>query len=425
MTALVAAVAVPAAGAVVVRVLVSSTALPATPAPTVPAAQRSSEPLPTPPVAAAIGPRISVDLGCADGLDAAGLSAWLARPSPVIGFDNAHVYPLGGSRYLWLVNDAYVDHAGTVTALTQAAYVNNLAIVQVGSCFSALHGGSLESPSEFELGILPDLDSKLFFWPLGGTLVDGQVHVVWAQMLNDHPSPASIDGIVRHPIATWYATYDAETLERLNFRPMPNSGVFPQYGFDVETVGDWTYLFGNSNLLNFSYEGGFFGADHSATRMYVARVPRGRLDELPTYWDGAGWSPDPTASVPISERFALENQMQVAYIEGQWIAVTKEDGFVGRDLVVDVATEPWGPWIEVARSPMDAPRPEFGGTEDPSVIGGADRVAYHPFILPWSEGDVLTIMASATAIPWEEAIDNLEFYRSFVVDIPRPSLSQN
>ena len=71
--------------------------------------------------------------------------------------------------------------------------------------------------------------------------------------------------------------------------------------------------------------------------MWLARVPRGHLDERPKYWTGTGWAQDPSKAEPIDSRYWTENPMQPRFIDGRWVAVTKENGFWGENVAVDVA----------------------------------------------------------------------------------------
>ena len=79
--------------------------------------------------------------------------------------------------------------------------------------------------------------------------------------------------------------------------------------------------------------------------MWLGRVPRGRLDQAPEYWNGSRWVNDRDQAEPVLERYWTENPMQPRYLNGRWVAVTKENGFWGDRLAVDVAADPWGPWL--------------------------------------------------------------------------------
>ena len=247
-----------------------------------------------------------------------------------------------------------------------------------------------------------------FFWPLGGEIgAGGKLYVFWARMQQD-PVPGFLNGIRRHPVETWIGVYDPETFERLQFRRAPNSGVQPQYGFAVQSQGRYSYLFGNSNQLNLEYEGGYDNGPFTATRSYLGRVARGRFLDEPEYYTGTGWSPHPADARPISARYYTENAMQPRLVDGEWVSVTKKNGFLSNLFVIDVADHPWGPWRTVSQRRV---RPEYGSVQ----------VTYQPILLPWRDprGDLI-VMVSQNAADWPHATNHPRFYRPMVFSEPWP-----
>lgn len=352
-------------------------------------------------------PLVARPLTCLPDVSAATLERTFRDPfGPIWGFDNAHVIELGSQRYLWLVHDAFVRYDGIVTNLRQARALANVAILQEGTCFTLLHRGSISTPRAFEPG---DgwVGSSRFFWPLGGEVFGRHVLVFWAEMVQSPLQPAPGDGgILRHPVGTWLAVYDLATLERQHFGPAPNPGVWPQYGFAVASDDEHSYLFGNANLLNPAMNGGLANGPHPATRMYLARVPKGLLFLNPEYWTGSGWSADAAQAAPISQRYWMENTMQPRYLDGEWWSITKEDGFWGLDLVVERAADPWGPWQVVTEFPY---QPRFGAWIQNS---------YQPILLPWRDPDgrLITVI-SQNAHDWLAAVANPPLYRPSAIPV--------
>ena len=226
---------------------------------------------------------VAVDVGCAGGRSASAIDSFLReRVGPVIGWDYQHVYPLGGDRYLWLFQDAFVDHSGTAATLDRASFVHNAALLQQGSCFTLLHRGSTSRPAPFEAGAGGGTLSR-WYWPMGGELSNGRLQVFWAEMVKDGYDPHPPDGLGWHPVRTWLATYDAGSLARLSFVAAADSSASPIYGYAVASDATHTYLFGNTFEQNMVREGGFWNGPHSATYTWLARVPRGRLADAPEY----------------------------------------------------------------------------------------------------------------------------------------------
>ena len=354
--------------------------------------------------------RVRSRLGCADGLTAPELDEFFrVRQGPLLGWDNPHVIELGPNRWLWLVHDTYLDHSGTATDLVDVDHqVQNAAFVQNGRCFAVQHGGTPELRKNFESG-----DARIapahFLWPLGSEVHENKLFVFWAETTTATDPQPNGHGITRYPVATWLATYDVETLKRLSFDPAPNAGIEPIYGFAVSSDDEYSYLFGNTNQLNFWRNGGYENGPHSATRMFLGRVPRGELSEDPEYWHGAGWGSDANSAVPISEKFYAENTMQPQFIDGQWLSVVKRDGFFGAEIWLEVAVDPWGPWVahEIVEH---IPR-----------VSNVAKNSYQPIILPWSDAQAgVSVIVSENAIKWRDALATPSNYRPSVFSMRWP-----
>jgi len=353
--------------------------------------------------------QVATDVGCADDLGSEALDRFLAsRVGPVLGWDYQHVYPLGDDRYLWLFQDAFLDHSGTKVTLDSARFIHNAAMLQDGSCFTLLHRGTAERPLPFEVGDgSVDIRTK-WLWPMGGELVDDRLYVFWAEMVKDPYDPDPPDGLGWHPQQVFLGEYDPETLERRSWGSPRNNGVLPIYGYAVASDETHTYFFGNTFEQNLFREGGFWNGPHSATRMYLSRVPIDKFTEWPEYRTADGWSFAPEDAVPIVDRFYAENPMQPRYLDGQWVAVTAVDGYWGDDLAVDVAAEPWGPWTTVAYGPL-VPR-----DADPKMN------TYHAHLLPWRDdfGSIQITVSNNARNMRRDAWGNPHRYRPMVVYSP-------
>ena len=356
--------------------------------------------------------KVATDVGCA-GTSAPALDGFFAeRVGPVMGWDYQHVYPLGGDRYLWLFQDAFLDRTGTAPGLGSAGFVHNAALVQTGNCFSLQHGGTTEAPLPFEVGDGNGTERATWFWPLGGEVSGDRLWVFWAKMLKDGYDPEPPDGLGWHPVGTYLASYDRTTLTRLSFAPAPNAGASPLYGYSVANDGAYSYLFGNTFEQNLVREGGYGNFPHSATNTWLARVPRGQLWLPPEYRTADGWSPDPSAAVPIRRRFAVEDPVQPRFIAGRWVAVSKVDGYWGEDMVVDTALDPWGPWTTAERVRL-VPRG-----------GDMARNTYHAHLLPWLDrsGNLLVSVSGNARNMLRDAWPFPERYRPMVITRAMPPL---
>jgi len=371
------------------------TAAPATPPPAAPPPQWAAS------VVTTSAGYISTSVGCASGTGAGALDSFFAaRVGPLMGADYQHVVALGGNRYAWFFQDAFVDPSGAATRLDQSFFAHNLLLIQDGKCFTMLHRGTAAKPTSFEPGNGESPLSK-WFWPMGAETSAGQVKMFWAEMAKDPYEPGPGDGLGWHPARLWLATYDANTMKRVAFDPAPNSSVNPMYGYAVANDGAYTYLFGNTFEQNLVREGGFFGGQHSATAMYLGRVPLGQLAATPEYRTAGGWSNNPADARPIVRRYWAENPMQPRFIDGQWVAATKVDGYWGEQLAIDVANHPWGPWTTT----------EYRGLSPRGGDGSMNT--YHAHLLPYRSGGgslIVTVSQNARQMT-ADAFPHPERYR--------------
>jgi len=351
------------------------------------------------------GGYVGTDVGCVTELSAPVLDKFFAdRLGPLLGWDYQHVYAMGDNRYLWLFQDAFIDYSGTVSNLGKARFVHNAAMMQDGLCFTLMYRGSTTSPEPFEPGDGTASVSKKWFWPMGGEMGMGQLWVYWVEMVKDPVDPAPPDGLGWHPNRVWVAAYDQWTLTRTAWMPAQDPSVTPMYGYAVASDNVYSYLFGNTFEQNMTREGGFWKGPHSATKMWLARVPRGQLYARPEYRTADAWSPNRNDAVPISSRFFAENPMQPRFLDGQWVASTKVDGYWGEDLVIDVANDPWGPW-----SPVDYFRLQPRGN-DPI------KNSYHAQVLPYRDklGSLLVVVSNNARNMARDAYPRPDRYRPMV-----------
>lgn len=343
----------------------------------------------------------STNVGCAASTEAGALDAFFSkRVGPLFGADYQHVVPLGGGRFAWFFQDAFIDPTGVAARLDQSHFVHNLLLVQDGACFTMLHRGKFDKPLSFEPGN-GENPIKKWFWPMGAEASGGYLRMFWVEMVRDPYDPGPGDGLGWHPVRTWLATYDARTFQRMSFSLAPNSGAAPVYGYAVASDASYTYLFGNTFEQNLVREGGFFGGQHSGTAMYLARVPLGQLGAAPEYRTDVAWSPNPADARPFVRRYWAENPMQPRYLSGQWVSATKVDGYWGEQLHVEVANNPWGPWTST----------EYRGL---SPRGGDPKMnTYHAHLMPWraANGSLIVSVSQNARLMVRDAFPHPERYR--------------
>lgn len=292
------------------------------------------------------------------------------------GLDALRAFPLPDGRTLWLFQDAFFAPTGRVDTLATARFAHNAALVQTGTCFRALHGPSSTSDRCPNTGTASYVGGALtvncsrWFWPMGGAIdSEGYLAVFYALFGNATGQGANFgaaaDGV-------WLARIDPNTLEVVSFLPAPDDDGTLLYGWSVATDGAFSYLFANSyDQFNVPDR-----TSPAPSRNYLARVPAGRFDLMPEYWNGTSFSPDRSAAQPIASGLPgmggrTPYSMQPRLIDGVWVSVTKLNDWFGADLAVDTAPAPQGPWTRMRTMAM--PTKTIDGTTN----------NYLPHLLPW------------------------------------------
>ncbi len=128
---------------------------------------------PSPSVTAAARPAV-----CLPGATPADLDRlFVSEPGGVVGADYQRAVPLTNDRVLWTFQDAEVRLPAGGTRL-----VHNIGMLQQGSCFTALIGGTPDDPQPW-LFAADTIPFVRWYWPLGAEMgADGRVHVFAAEM---------------------------------------------------------------------------------------------------------------------------------------------------------------------------------------------------------------------------------------------------
>ncbi len=328
---------------------------------------------------------------CLDGTEADDLAGLFGAGRPIIGGDYQRAYPLLTGRVLWLFQDAFLSTSHG------PELVHNAGLLQSGNCFQLLHNGSADSPRPY---LFPELTDRFdrWFWPLGGqTGDDGNLHVFVAEFRERGSR------YLQHsePVATWLVTIDPVDMTVIQQQPAPDPS--PRlFGWSVVSYGEHTYLYAHC-YRQFGWDP-FPFADppfraHDwgcAANVTVGRIPRGQFSTAPEYWNGTTWTREPANAVPV---FPTDdrpvNPVQVAVLDGRFIAVTKIGDWWGDTILLDVATAPQGPWrtyetvtveprCDVCNTyfasivPYDADHQSFLIGRSNNTWGGHDLDHYHP-----------------------------------------------
>jgi hypothetical protein len=350
---------------------------------------------------------------CAAGTDTASLNRLIGNQlGDLVGFDTTRVIALPDGRNVWTVQDAFIAPAGTRASSLRppTGFAHNALIVQQGNCFTTLHGpitpGAQCSVSDASyVGGDQTATCSQWFWPMSGGLDQAnRLTVFYVQMANELGSGAAFPA---HPVAVWVARFNVATLDLISFAPAPVSSASVVYGSAVESDGEFSYLFGWSydqfNLPD--------PTSPSPYAVFVARVPVGRFDQQPTYWDGANWVTNRTRAAPIDVTpDGASNPMQPRLIDGMWISVVKAGEWNGTAVRVDTAPAPEGPWTTVQTV-----------TVPTRTVDGRTNT-YAAQLMPWRSGTGNLVVAISNNA-WQMdplALDNPTLYQPRLFELAAP-----
>ena len=351
---------------------------------------------------------------CEAGTDTAHLNSFIANEmSDLVGFDTPRVIALPDGRNVWAVQDAFISPSpGTRSSTLRppTGFAHNALVVQDGKCFTTLHGPI--TPGEHcavadasYVGADMTATCSHWFWPMGGGLDQlGRLAVFYVEMGNDSGTGAASGA---HPISVWLARFDPATFDLLSFAPAPAPAGDVIFGAAVESDASFSYMFG------WSYDQ-FNLPDPTSpppSQLFVGRVPLGRFDLPPMYWNGAGWVAKRSAAVPIDTApVGATNAMQPRLLDGMWVSVVKPDDWNGSTVRVDVAAAPQGPWT--TWQTVTIPTRTLDGRTN----------TYGAALMPWrSDNGNLVVAISNNAWQMDPlAFDNPTLYQPRLFEVAAP-----
>ena len=358
--------------------------------------------------------RAATSTECATATDTAHLNSFIANQlGDLVGFDTPHVIALPDGRNVWTVQDAFISADPSVRSSSlrpPTGFAHNALVVQDGNCFTTLHGpitpGEQCAVSDASY-VAQEMTATCshWFWPLGGGLDQvGRLTIFYVEMANENGGGATVGA---HPVSVWVARFDSATFDLISFSPAPASAADVVYGSAVESDSSFSYLFG------WSYDQ-FDLPDPSSpppSKMFVARVPVGRFDLQPAYWNGSGWVASRAAAAAIdTEPAGATNPMQPRLIDGMWVSVVKPDDWKGSTVRVDVAPAPEGPWTT------------FETVTVPTRTDDGRTNTYAATLMPWrSASGNLVVSISNNAWQMDPlAFDNPTLYQPRLFELAAP-----
>src|SRR4051812_27765450 len=247
--------------------------------------------------------------------------------------------PLPTGNTLFIYQDAFLarDAHSEVGSLAKARFKHNAAVLLDGAgCVVRTVSGSRSF-----LGDSRTRPLSRWFWAMGGDVgADGRLHIMIVEMRNPRRTGAALGAA---PVATWHAIVDPQTLAVVSFRRATDASA-ELFGWSVASDDTFTYLY--AHCYRQFVPGTLLGHDpQCAGLVSVARVPKGHFESQLEYFDGSEWVADRNGAAPLSfpgER--VINPVSVQFLDGHFIAASKEGDWWGSTIYIDTAPTAVGPW---------------------------------------------------------------------------------
>ena len=269
-----------------------------------------------------------------------------SEPGGVIGADYQRATPMPNGDVLWTFQDAEIRLPNGHSTL-----VHNIGLIQSGTCFAILIGGTREAPQPW-LFASDTVPFAHWYWPMDATMgADGRMYVYLAEMFER--GSYYLDRV--EPTSTAVAAIDIDNWDVEHQGPARDSSP-SLYGWTSATDDRWTYLYAHC-YRQFGYDlhrdGWFRVHDSSCTaKVTLSRVPRGELFAAPQYWTGNGWSSIPERASPILQTAGrVVNAADITHVNNRWLVVVKVDDWFGNTILVESSPRPTGPFDTIMTLP--------------------------------------------------------------------------
>jgi hypothetical protein len=276
------------------------------------------------PVVASVTPDVPLDQAWRRFGDASGPGGWA-------GADGTYSAPLPGGYDAWLFNDTFLGPVNASESLPQTAGFihNSLVLTSPGArrILTTITGGTRQDPQSL-VGPTPSPPTpsgtdSYWYWNTDGIVDHGQLYVFEARIgPTDSPPPFDF-GQTGMAIAAF-------SLPRLRLESVTPTygGADVSWGVQLLREGPWIYIYG--------VKSGSSGKD-----VHLARVRAGHLLGPWQFCTGPGWSPDPSASVPLLS--GVGASFSVTRVGSQYVLATT-DSNLDPQIYLHTSPAPAGPF---------------------------------------------------------------------------------
>ncbi len=258
---------------------------------------------------------------------------------------------LPDGRVLWLYGDTIIGNAANGRITHSDGFMRNSMVVQDGTERTTLI--KRDATGAAVGSILPRIPGE-WYWP-GQPFIEGDA--VKFLVGRVHMTEEGAPGWNFAGSGADLVTLDANDLSLRSIEPFTNDTKVT-WGGDILQDGDWTYMTGT------------YDDEEWSPALVVARAPAGQFGpSTMEYWNGESWTHDPASVKPITHA----SDVTMLRTDNGFALVTQGFPF-GRQILVQNAPRPEGPWSEPRQVGEIPPLPEhsitYGGKTHPEYSDG-------------------------------------------------------
>ncbi|WP_255417219.1 DUF4185 domain-containing protein [Proteiniphilum sp. X52] len=267
-----------------------------------------------------------------DGLDKVIASIIIPDQGSVTAGDGMYSIPLPDGRSIFLMGDSYI---GTVTngqRPTSERMYRNTYIVYENGKVSAIYGygGDRNASAAVPPGYP---DEQKWYWP-GHGFVNGDKLYIFQTLM--YQGGEGMWGFMYE--TTHILEYNLPGLELNRITPIPfNGSPDIHYGMAALNDGDYNYIYAQVDIRNDM---------DPITEVLVARTAVGNPYDNWQYYNGSGWSANPSDAVKLQglSTVPVSSQFNVFKLRGKYVLLTQKKTFNSGEIYTFIADSPAGPW---------------------------------------------------------------------------------
>jgi len=234
---------------------------------------------------------------------------------------------LPGQKTLWLFGDSFIGTVKPDNSIASGAkMIRNCAVLQDGDSMAALFGGTFQNPVSF---VTSTNDNADWYWPEHGLIENDTLKIFFSEFVLASGA-AGFNFKYKAAIVARFTYPDIALVDITKLPYYDTNGVC--YGNSVLVENGYTYIFGRKE----------YDTIYHIPYPHIARVPVGNILAPWEFYNGSGWSADPSETQKISS-VAVSQQYGVFKMNNKYVVINQEIWFSTK-IYSYTSSKIEGPW---------------------------------------------------------------------------------